>query len=101
MHRETTHAQSLVPRRPQRLVRRYAVQLVQVQAAADQRADETAYRTAHGAADTGSSAQQPLRRLGATIFRTHFAGAARRYSRARRRRWRILGVVSVWHVSFS
>jgi hypothetical protein len=38
MHGETAHAQYLVPRLPQRLVRGYAIQSVQVQAAADQRA---------------------------------------------------------------
>jgi hypothetical protein len=62
MHGETTHAQNLVPRLPQRLVRRYAVQSVQVQAAADQRADESAYRAAHGAANTRGLTKLALRR---------------------------------------
>jgi hypothetical protein len=100
MHRETAHAQCLVPRLPQRLVRRYAIQLMQVQAAADQRADDSAYRAAHGAADAGGSTQHFLRGLGSAVLWTHFPRPARRDSLARRRR-RIFWIVSVWHVSFS
>jgi hypothetical protein len=73
MHGETSHAQCLVPRLPQRLVRRYAIQSVQVQAAADQRANETANRAAHGTADRRRAAQPGLGRLRASVIGLSFA----------------------------
>jgi hypothetical protein len=54
MHLKTTNPQRLVPRLPQRLMRRHAIQSVQVvqaEAAADQRTDETTNQPSHGAAD--------------------------------------------------
>jgi hypothetical protein len=52
MHLQSAHPQGLAPRLSQRLVRRNAIQSVQVlQAAADQSAYETAYCTADGAAE--------------------------------------------------
>jgi hypothetical protein len=56
MHSETTNPQCLVPRLPQRMVRRYAIQLVQVvqtEAAAYQRTNEAAHSASDCAADTG------------------------------------------------
>jgi hypothetical protein len=105
MHLKTTNPQCFVPRLPQRLVRRYAVQSVQVaqtEAAGDQRAQEAANHTSHGAADTGCAAQQVLWRLIAAalgLFAAAFAGAAGR----RRWRWRRWGFVfiSIWHDSIS
>jgi len=49
-----------MPRLPQRLVRRYAIQSVQVmqaEAAPDQRTDETPNHASDRAADTGRAAQ--------------------------------------------
>jgi hypothetical protein len=60
MHLKTTNPQCVVPRLPQRLVRRYAIQSVQVmqaEAAADQRTDETAHGASDCAAYAGRSAQ--------------------------------------------
>jgi hypothetical protein len=98
MHLETAHPQCLVPRLPQRLVRRYAIQSVQVlqaEAAADQRTNETANHASHGAADTGGAAYLVLRRkLGAVVWLDCPGPGA-----TRRRRWgrgrRVLGFVSV------
>jgi hypothetical protein len=69
MHLKTTHPQCFVPRLPQRSVRGYAVQSVQVlQAATDQSANQTTNGTSHGAADAGGFAQLVLRGLvGAAI----------------------------------
>lgn len=50
-----------------------------MQAAADQRAYQTAYHTAHSAADTGGSPQLILRGRGTPIVRLSFPRAARRY----------------------
>jgi hypothetical protein len=60
MHLKTANPQCFVPRLPQRLVRRYAiqsVQMMQAEAAGDQRAYETTNNASHGAADTGCAAQ--------------------------------------------
>jgi len=122
MHIETTYPQCLVPRLPQRLVRGYAVQSVQVvQATTDQSADQTANGAAHGAADTGCTTQLALRRLVAAaislcaaaagcsaqlVLRRLVAAAiglcaAPRLRAARRWRgrrwWRGFMFVSVWH----
>jgi hypothetical protein len=90
MHLETTHPQCLVPRLPQRLVRGYAVQSVQVvQAATDQSANQTTNGTPHGAADTGGFAQLVLRGLVGAAIGLRAATrlrAARRWWRRRRRR---------------
>jgi hypothetical protein len=85
MHGETSHAQSLMPRLPQRLVRRYAIQLVQVQAAADQRANDTTNRAADGAADCRGASQ-----AGLWWQTTAIVGLKRSWlgTWARRRRWR-------------
>jgi hypothetical protein len=97
MHLETAHPQRLVPRLPQRLVRGYAIQSVQVlQAATDQRTDQTTDDAPDGSADTGRTAQLALRRL---ITAAIGFGAAARLGAARRRwrrRWRRgLGFVSI------
>jgi hypothetical protein len=102
MHVETAYTQCLVPRLPQRLVGRYAIQLVQVlQAATNQRADQTAHRAAHRTADTCGPAQLVLRRLIRTTI--GFRSAARFCAARGRRRWGRRGLVfiSVWHVSNS
>jgi hypothetical protein len=60
MHFETTHPQCFVPRLPQRLVSRYAVQsvqMVQAEATADQRTNQTAHGAADSTANTGCAAQ--------------------------------------------
>jgi len=92
-----------MPRLPQRLVRRNAIQSMHVvQAATDQRAYQTANRTAHGAADTGGFAQLTLRGLVATAI--GFSPSRSSAARAGWRRWRwrrAFGFVSVWHVSSS
>jgi hypothetical protein len=63
MHFETTNPQFLVPRLPQRLVRRYAIQSMHVvQTATDQSAYETAYCAAHGATDCCGTPYLRLRR---------------------------------------
>jgi hypothetical protein len=86
MHIEATHPQCLVPRLPQRLVRGYAVQSVQVlQAATDQSADQTTDGTPHGSADARRFTQLVLRRL---ISATISFCAASRLCAARRWRWR-------------
>jgi len=101
MHLETAHPQRLAPRLPQRLVRRYAIQSVQVlqaETAADQRADQTPDRTPDGTADTGGSAQLVLRGFIAAAI--GFCAATRlRAAWGRRWRWRWRGFVfiSVWH----
>jgi hypothetical protein len=78
MHLESAYRQGLAPRLPQRLVRRYAIQSVHVvQAATDQRAYQTANRTAHGAADTGGFAQLMLWGRGTPIVRMNFPWARR------------------------
>jgi hypothetical protein len=105
MHIETTYPQCFVPRPPQRLVRRYAIQLVQVvqaEAAAYQRADEAANQTSYGAADPRRATQQVLRRLIAAaigLVAAAFVGAAGRG----RWRWRRRSFVfiSIWHDSIS
>jgi hypothetical protein len=59
MHLETTHPQCFLPRLPQRLVGSYAIQSVQVlqaEAAADQRTYQTTNHASHGAPDTGGAA---------------------------------------------
>jgi hypothetical protein len=104
MHPKSAHPQGLTPRLPQRLVRRNAIQSVQVlQAAADQSAYQTAYCTANGAADAGGFTQQILRGLVWAIIR--FSPSRSRAARTRRRwRWgrrRVFGFVAVWHVSSS
>jgi hypothetical protein len=66
MHLKTTNPQRFVPRLPQRLVGRYAIQSMQVmqaEAAPDQRAYETTNHASHGAADTGRAANLILRRI--------------------------------------
>jgi hypothetical protein len=105
MHLETAHPQCLEPRLPQRLVRRYAIQSVQVlqaEAAADQRTDQTADCAAHGAADACGPAQLGLGRLIAPaigLFAATLVGAAW----WGRWRWRRRGFmfISVWHDPFS
>ena len=105
MHLETAHPQSLAPRLPQRLVRRYAIQSVQVlqaETAADQCTDYSADGATDGAADTGSSAQLVLRGLVAAAVGL-WAGTRLRAARGWRWRWRRRGFVfiSVWHESIS
>jgi hypothetical protein len=90
MHLETTHPQCLVPRLPQRLVRGYAVQSVQVvQAATDQSADDTAHGTSDGASDgasdAGGFADLALRRFVAAAV--GLCAAARVCTARRWRRW--------------
>jgi hypothetical protein len=103
MHLETAHPQRLAPRLPQRLVRRYAVQSVQVlQAAADQRADQTADCATDGTADTGGPAQLILRGLVGTASgfcaATGFCAAGGWWWSWRRRGFVF---ISVWHESIS
>ena len=103
MHLKTTNPQCFVPRLPQRLVRRYAVQSVQVvqaEAAGDQRAYEAANHTSHGAADTGCAAQCELRGLVAAALGLIAATFVRAIWRGRGRwRWRCFMFISVWHDS--
>src|SRR4029077_17097819 len=69
-HREPPNPQPLVPRLPQRLVRRYAVQSVQMlQAATDECAYQPADRTADGAANSGGFSQLILRRTLSAVVR--------------------------------
>jgi hypothetical protein len=103
VHVKTTNPQRLVPRLPQRLVRRYAIQSAQVlQAATDQRTDQTADGAAHGAADACGPAQLGLGRLVAAaigLFAATLVGAA---WRGRWRWWRRgFMFISVWHDPFS
>jgi hypothetical protein len=97
MHIETTHPQCLVPRLPQRLVRGYAVQSVQVlQAATDQRANQTTDDAPDGSADTGRTAHLALWWLITTAI--GFCAASRLCAAGRRRRrWRrwVLAFISV------
>jgi hypothetical protein len=103
MHLKTTHPQRLVPRLPQRLVRRYAIQSVQVlQAATDQCANYAANCATYSTADAGCAAQLVLRWLIAAAIGLCAAtglGTARRW----RGRWRRRGFmfISVWHGSSS
>jgi hypothetical protein len=87
MHLETAHPQRLVPRLPQRLIRGYAIQSVQV-------FDGTAY--------TGGLTQLVLRGLIAAAI--GFC-AATRFCAARGRRWRRrrrgFVFISGWHESIS
>ena len=69
-----------MPRLPQRLVRRNAIQSMHVvQAATDQRTYQTAYRTADGAPDTGGFTQLMLWGRGTPIVRVNLPWAARRH----------------------
>jgi hypothetical protein len=86
MHLETAYPQRLAPRLPQRLVRRYAIQSVQVvqaETAADQCTNNPAHHASHGAANTRGAAQSILRGLVAAAI--GFC-AATRLGAARRRR---------------
>lgn len=90
-----------MPRLPQRLIRRYAIQSVHVlQAATDQRANQTADGTADGTADTGRAAYCALRRLVAAAIGLIAATFVRA---VRRGRWRRRGFlfIFIWHVSIS
>jgi hypothetical protein len=96
MHLETTHPQRLVPRLPQRLVRRYAIQSAQVlQAATDQRTNHAADGATYGAADTGGTAQLDLRRLIAAAVGVCTAAWLRAARRWGRRRWRRRGFMFI------
>jgi hypothetical protein len=91
-----------MPRLSQRLVRRNAIQSVHVvQAAADHRADDTTNCAPDSTANRSCTPQLRLRGLGASIVGVSLPRATRRYPGSGRLGWRILGVVSVWHGSFS
>lgn len=90
-----------MPRLPQRLISSYAIQSVQVvQAATEQRANQTADGAADGTANTGRAAYCALRRLVAAAIGLIAATFVRA---VRRGRWRRRGFVfiSIWHVSIS
>src|SRR5665213_1888640 len=101
MHLKTTNPQCFVPRLPQRLISSYAIQSVQVvqaEAAADQRADETSDQASHGAADTSCAANLALRGLSiAVVWLCSSRSSRGRLAGSRRLGRRIFVLVTVWH----